>query len=273
MGEHAGLNNLTELDKTPKLRKKERRAQILLELRLHPHVRISELAERFGVSTETIRRDVATLSSDGLLNRAHGGASALSQGRYPSFEERNSARIEERERIGRAAAQLVRPGETVMIDSGSTTLQCARFVAFQNTPCTVLTNSLTVAMALGQSDAVDVVMCPGDYLPSEAAVVGPDAIEFIGRHNVDRCLIGASGFSEAGPSETVRGFAAIKRAMLRQSVQSHLLIDCEKFGKLGLANVGRLSEITSIVADRSPKRELALALIEARVDIHVAHDY
>lgn len=267
------LNNQTDLEKLPKLRKKERRAQILLELRLHPHVRISDLSERFGVSTETIRRDFATLSSDGLLNRDHGGASALSQGQYPSFEERNSARVEERERIGRAAARLVHPGETVMIDSGSTTLQCARFIAFQNTPCTVLTNSLTVAMALGQSDAVDVVMAPGDYLPSEAANVGPDAIDFIKRHNVDRCLIGASGLSEVGPSEAVRGFAAIKRAMLRQSAEAHLLIDSKKFGKAGLAHIGALADLASIVADKSPKGELALALIDARVDIHVAQDY
>lgn len=253
-----------------KLRKRERRKQILLELRLHPHVRISDLADRFGVSTETIRRDFAALSKDGLVNRAHGGASAPSQGQYPPFEERSTARIEERERIGREAANLVRPGDTIMIDSGSTTLQSARFLAFANTPCTVLTNSLSVAMTLGQGDAIDVILCSGDYLPSEAAVVGPDAIEFIERHSVDRCLIGASGFSQAGPSESVRGFAAIKRAMLRQSAKSHLLIDSHKFGHAGLARVGSMTDIASVVVDKAPSGELAVALIDARVEVIVA---
>ena len=254
----------------PRLRKSERREQILLELKLHPHVRNSELADRFGVSTETVRRDVDKLSRDGLLSRAHGGASAPSHGQYPSFDERNRDRLEERERIGRRAAELVGTGDTVMIDSGSTTLQLARFLAFAGTACTVVTNSLPVAMTLGQRGAAEVILCPGDYLASEAAVVGADAIEFLERHSVDRCLIGASGLSEAGPSEEVRGFAAIKRAMLRRSASAHLLIDCEKFGRRGLAQVGGLNQITSVVVDQTPDPALQAALRDTGVEVLVA---
>lgn len=254
----------------PRLRKSERREQILLELRLRPHVRIADMAERFGVSTETVRRDLERLDADGLIRRAHGGATAPPQGHYPSFDERNRDRIEERERIGRLAAGLVQPGDTVMIDSGSTTLQLARFLAFEAVPCRVVTNSLPVAMALGSGGAAEVVLCPGDYLASEAAVVGTDAIEFLERHYVDRCLIGASGMSEDGPSEAIRGFAAIKRAMLRRSRQSHLLLDGEKYGRKGLVSVGGLADITSIVVDRAPEGALALALRHANVTVHVA---
>lgn len=259
-----------DLETRPKLRKHERRQQILLELRLRPHVRIAELADRFRVSTETVRRDLEKLSADGLLDRAHGGASALVSGHYPSFDERATARVDERERIGRLAAHLVQPGETLMVDSGSTTVQLARFLAFDGTPCTVLTNSFPVAMALGQSEAAKVIFCPGDYLPSESAVIGTDAVEFLERHSVDRCLIGASGLSEDGPSENVRGFAAIKRAMLRRSKVSHLLIDCEKFGREGLAQVGDLSDMTSVVCDRAPDEELANSLRQSNVEVLVA---
>ena len=259
-----------DLETRPKLRKHERREQILLELRLRPHVRISELSERFRVSTETVRRDLGKLSEDGLLDRAHGGASALALGRYPTLDERASARLEERERIGRRAAYLVQPGETLMIDSGSTTLQLARFLAFDQTPCTVVTNSLPVAMALGQSETVEVIVCPGDYLASESAVIGTDVIEFLGRHSVDRCFIGASGLWSGGPSETVRGFAAIKRMMLRQSAVSHLLIDGKKFGRKGLALVVQLADLTSIVCDRVPPEDLARSLIEADVEVVLA---
>ncbi|WP_121024526.1 DeoR/GlpR family DNA-binding transcription regulator [Litoreibacter meonggei] len=259
-----------DIETRPKLRKHERRKHILLELRLRPHVRISELADRFRVSSETVRRDLEKLSADGLLDRAHGGALALVSGKYPTFDERATARVEERERIGRVAAHLVQPGETLMIDSGSTTLQLARFLAFDGTACTVITNSFPVAMALGQSEAANVIICPGDYLPSESAVIGTDAVEFLARHSVDRCLIGASGIAEAGPSEAVRGFAAIKRAMLRQSAIAHLLIDGQKFGRKSLAQVGNLSDVSSVVSDQAPAEELAASLKRANVEVLVA---
>ncbi|SDX47922.1 transcriptional regulator, DeoR family [Litoreibacter albidus] len=259
-----------DLETRPKLRKQERRKHILLELRLRPHVRISELADHFRVSAETVRRDIGKLSDDGLLDRAHGGASAIISGRYPSFNERATDRVNERERIGRLAANLVQPGETLMVDSGATTLQLARFLAFDGTPCTVFTNSFPVAMALGQSDAANVVVCPGDYLSSESAVVGTDAVEFLQRHSVDRCLIGASGLSEGGPSETIRGFAAVKRTMLRQCRMSHLLIDGRKFGREGLAQIGNLSDLTSVVSDQDPTAELAKSLRHSNVEVLVA---
>ena len=195
-----------------RLRKSERREQILMELKLRPHIRISEMAARFAVSTETVRRDMDKLARDGLISRAHGGATASLH--YPDFQERSQDRQDEREAIGRRAAQLVRPGDTVMIDSGSTTAQLARFLAFAGTPCTVVTNSLAVAMALGQSPTAEIVLCPGDYQPAEAAVTGTDTVQFLRAHNANRCLIGASGIAASGVSETVRGFAALKRAML-----------------------------------------------------------
>ena len=253
----------------PRMKKSERRAQILLELKLHPHVRISELADRFGVSTETIRRDFDALSGDGLISRAHGGASAPSHGNYPNLDERATARIEQRERIGRRAAQLVQPGETLMIDSGSTTIQFARALAYLGTKCTVLTNSLPVAMTLGHG-AAEVILCPGEYLPAESAVVGDDTLEFLARFSVDRCMIGASAVSTEGPSESVRGFAAVKRMMMRRSAKASLLIDCEKFETRGLAHVGTLSELDSVVVDSPPQGVLHSALKDAKVTVIVA---
>jgi DeoR/GlpR family transcriptional regulator of sugar metabolism len=251
-----------------RLRQSDRRDQILLELKLRPHVRITEMAQRFGVSTETVRRDMDKLSGDGLIERAHGGATA---GRhYPDFHQRSQDRLAERTAIGRRAAGLVRPGDTVMIDSGSTTVQLARFLAYAETPCTVVTNSLTVAMTLGQSPAADVILCPGEYVVSEAAVVGTDTVEYLARYRVDRCMIGASGVTMDGISEAVRGFAAVKRAMLAASEKSHLLIDSGKFGRRGLSLVGSLSELSSVVTDRAPEGGLADALATGGVGLEIA---
>lgn len=252
------------------MRKAQRRERILLELKLSPHVRIADLAERFGVSTETVRRDFEALSARGLLARAHGGASAPSHRQYPGMAERSRDRQAERAAIGRRAAALVAPGDTVMIDSGSTTLEFARFLAYAGTPCTVLTNSLPIATAIGQGGAAEVLLCPGEYLSSEAAVIGPDTIAYLERFNVLRCFIGASAVSPAGVSETVRGFAAIKRTMLARSAAAHLLIDGSKFDRDGLARVSALSEIATIVTDRAPEGALAAALQAARVEVHVA---
>lgn len=252
-----------------RLKKSDRRRQILLELKLRPHVRISELAQRFNVSTETVRRDFDSLSEDGLISRAHGGASAPVQGHYPSLDERTGARIVERERIGQKAAELVQDGETVMIDSGSTTIQMARALAFRGTSCTVITNSIPVAMTIGHG-APEVLLCPGEYAAAESAVIGTETLEFLARFNVDRCMIGASGFSIEGPSETVRGFAAVKRMMLQRASRRHLLIDSHKFGRKGLAHVGDMAELDSVVMDSRPTGELLAALEGAGVQMVVA---
>ena len=254
-----------------RLKKKERRRQILLELKLRPHVRISELSERFNVSTETLRRDFDALADEGLVARAHGGATAPAQGHYPGLNERATSRVDERERIGRRAARLVQDGETVMIDSGSTTIEMARALAYRGTSCTVITNSIPVAMTLGHG-AAQVLLCPGEYLAAESAVIGTDTLEYLSRFNVDRCIIGASGFSEEGPSETVRGFAAVKRMMLQRAAARHLLIDSEKYGRKGLTQVGDLSNLQSIVVDRRPQDALLHALAAADVQVLVTDD-
>ncbi len=253
----------------PRLRKKARREQILLELKLHPHVRVSELAERFGVSTETVRRDFEALSADGLLFRAHGGGSAPMRGHYPGLDERSRQGMEERERIGQHAAGLVQPGDTVMIDAGSTTLQMARFLAYAGTPCTVLTNSLPVAMTLGQAEAAEVILCPGDYLASESAVIGPETVAFIEAHNVDHCFIGATAIDPRGVSETARGFAAVKRAMIRHSRRTNLLILREKMGRMGFARVCGLGDISAIIVSAPPEGEMAGALERSGTDVMI----
>ena len=145
----------------------------------------------------------------------------------------------------------------------------ARALAYGGTPCTVITNSIPVAMTLGHG-VCDVLLCPGEYLPSESAVIGTETVEFLSRFNVDRCLIGSSGLSEAGPSESVRGFAAVKRMMLLRAARSHLLIDSDKFGRRGLAHVGALSELESIVVDRRPREDLLSAIEAASVELVLA---
>ena len=261
---------MTEAGTTRRLSKTERRDVILLELRLKPHVRIAELASQFGVTAETIRRDIEDLSRAGRVSRAYGGASALHPGSHRELDARRREHVAERERIGRAAAELVREGESLMIDAGSTTIQLARFLAFSEVKVTVVTNCLQVAMILGQVRSAQVILCPGDFLPEEGAVVGPETVAFLDRHNVDRCFLGAAGLCERGVTEAVAGFDAVKKAMLRRSASRHFVIDASKFGRTHLNLVADMSEVGELVTDRQAEGALAARLREAGTVVRLA---
>lgn len=263
---------MPELTTERRLSKPERRDRILLELKLKPHVRIAELAAQFGVTAETIRRDVEDLSRTGQVRRAYGGASAPHPGSHRDLDARRRQLVAERERIGRHAAALVREGEAIMVDAGSTTIQLARFLAFSELRVTVVTNCLQIAMTLGQGHAATVILCPGDYLADEGAVVGPETLDFISRHHVDRCFLGASGLSELGVTEAVPGFDAVKKAMLRQSGSRHFLVDASKFGRSHLNLVAPLSGVGELVTDGPVDGPLAARLADAGARVTVALD-
>ncbi|WP_343501732.1 MULTISPECIES: DeoR/GlpR family DNA-binding transcription regulator [Roseobacteraceae] len=252
-----------------RLKKQERHAQILLQLKLRPHVRVAELAALFGVTTETVRRDIGALERDGLLERAHGGASAPHPGGHRDLDARRRERVAERERLGRFAASLVRDGDAIMIDAGSTTMVFARFLAFAETRVTAITNSLQIGMILGQSANARVLLAPGSYLPQEAAVVGVETCDHLARYHADSCFLGAAGLSEAGVTEAVDGFAPVKQAMMRHSTSCRFLIDAGKFGRTRLNLVTPLDEMDTLVSDRAPEDALAARLSESGVSILV----
>lgn len=250
-----------------RFKKPERRSQILLELKLKPHVRIAELASQFDVTTETIRRDLDALSEEGRLSRDHGGASAPHPGARRNLDERRIRRIKERQKIGQIAASMVAEGDTIMIDAGSTTMEFARSLAHAGTRVLAITNSLQIAMILGQSSAARVLLAPGYYLPQEAAVVGNETVEFLSRYNADACFLGASGLSLSGVTEAVEGFDHIKRSMLQRSRRVRFLMDATKVGQTHSVTVAQPGEFDTLITDRVPPREIANTLRRGAVEI------
>ncbi|RVV98702.1 DeoR/GlpR transcriptional regulator [Mesobaculum littorinae] len=250
-------------DTKRRLRKGERRDQILLELRLAPHVRVAELAGRFGVTTETIRRDIDDLGRAGLLDRSYGGASARAPGGYRGLDERSRERVSERDRLARLAVAEVREGDSLMIDAGSTTMAFARALALSDMAVTAVTNSLQVAMILGSAPRARVVLAPGGYRHDEAAVIGTATVDFLRGYHVDACFLGAAGIGVQGVSEAVEGFAAIKQAMLAQSARRHFILDASKFGRVHLSHVAAPGEIGTLVSDAAPTPDLHAALSAA----------
>lgn len=254
----------------PQSRKQVRHERIIAQLRANPTVRIAELAREFGVSTETVRRDLDELGKLGAVNRTYGGAARSSMGHEAAVNERLQDHVEERQRIALSASRIVETGDLVMIDGGSTTIHFARQLAAQSRQVTVLTNSLGVAAALGQDPSSKVVLCPGDYQPYEGIVTGPETIAFLERFFVDKAFIGASGLTAAGPSEVHSSAAWVKRRMLGQAKRSYLLLDSSKFDVLRHELVCPLGEIDEIVTDRWPDGALRAELTKAAVDVTVA---
>lgn len=243
------MNNLT----LPKrLKKSERREQILQSLRLQPHRRIADLADQFCVTTETIRRDVESLSQEGRLHRAYGGASAIRPGARPDLGDRQREHALERERLARLAAAQVVSGQSLMVDAGSTTIEFARQLAFIGTPVRVLTNSFEVAITLGAVRDSEITLIPGRYVPQEGALVGTEATRFISRFSVDAAFLGASALSMEGISEDIQGFAAIKKHMLDRAQETYFLIHAGKFDRNDFAHVVKLDLIDTLITDRRP---------------------
>ncbi len=258
------------MSQRPHSRKHLRQDRIIALLRANPTVRIAELAREFEVSTETVRRDLDELSETGAVNRTYGGAARSSLGHEAAVNERLLEHVGERESIGRYASTLVEPGELVMIDGGSTTIHFARQLAAVGRDLTVLTNSLGVAAAVSQNPSSKVVICPGDYHPYEGIVTGPETIAFLERFFVDKTFIGASGLTEAGPSEAHSGAAWVKRRMLEQAKQRCLLLDASKFGAIRHELICPLTNIDELVTDRKPSDWLYSALHQASVTTHIA---
>jgi DeoR/GlpR family transcriptional regulator of sugar metabolism len=248
----------------------QRRERIIAELRANPAVRVAALARAFGVSTETVRRDLDALSEGGLVSRTYGGAALPAIGAEPVLAQRQRELTRERERIAAHAFELLAPREVVMIDCGSTTWHLARRLAIEPLPMTVVTNSLGIATTLAANPALRVVVCPGDYAVGEGGTFGPETLAFLRRFRADKALIGAGGLTVDGPTEVDSGAAWVKRVMLERARRRILLVDHSKFEQARYEVVCPLAQLDDLVSDRPPPRALAETLAQAGVTLHLA---
>ena len=253
-----------------RLRRDDRFKRIMAALRIGSSVRIADLAARFGVSTETVRRDLDELSRQGLVDRTYGGAASAAAFREPAFNERARERVAERRRIGACTAGLIEDGDVLMIDSGSTTVHFVQRLAAATPRITVLTNCLGVALALGPAAETRVVLCPGDYRAQEGGVFGPETAAFLRRFRATKAIIGASGLTAEGPVELDSAATWVKRTMIERAARRFLLIDESKLGAQSIETVCPLDQIDDLVTSAMPTAALRDALDAAGIVVHVA---
>lgn len=236
----------------PRSGKSRRQELILAELRVSRTIRVADLAEKFGTSTETIRRDLEELKSAELINRTHGGATSVPMGHEPSLSEREQMFLAERRRIAERALAFLRPNDVVMIDSGTTTLEAARAMSARLFSLTVITNSYPAAAMLAINPMLRVLMPPGEFSAPESMVGGSETNEFIRRFNANLCITGASGITIGGPADANLEATRLKRTMITRSHKAIVLADHSKFDRYALETVCPWSEVDVVITDRMP---------------------
>jgi len=191
----------------------ERRQFILEILHRNKKVLSSELSHELKVSEDTVRRDLRELAEAGLLQRVHGGA-LLTLPATASYTDRQKQAPKEKEAIAKSAAKLVRPGQVVILDGGTTTLQVAQHLPL-DLVATVVTNSPPIALALAEHDRIEVIMLGGRLYKKALVNVGTTTIESLRSIRADICMLGVCSLHpEVGISVTNLDEAHVKRAMI-----------------------------------------------------------
>jgi DeoR/GlpR family transcriptional regulator of sugar metabolism len=251
----------------------QRRSVILDLVEEAGAVKVSELVERLGVSDMTIRRDIERLSSDGLLERVHGGALALGgshSSEEPGFSAKSLLQLSQKQAIAQAAATRVGPGSAIGISAGTTTFELAR--AVKDVPqLTVVTNSVPVAQLLHESGGPGqtVVLTGGVRTPSDA-LVGPVAVAALRSLHVDLLFLGAHGVDPTTGLTTPNLVESeTNRALVASARHVCVLADSSKWGTIGLSTFADISEIDLFVTDNGLPEQARAALSEAVGSIEI----
>ena len=234
-------------------------------------VMVNDLAEHFEVSVDTIRRDLDALASRGLLTRTHGGAVPVEQlvNRDSPFAIKMQTQTAEKRRIARAAADLIRDGETLIINGGSTTHYFAEELGHRMN-LTVVTNNLSIPPALPKHAIRKIYVLGGPYLIENQCTLGP--VEFAGAGGItlDTAVIGVGGVTaKGGLSVTVLEDAAMTAAMIASANRSIVLADATKFGHNDFAHLSSFARIHILVVDRELPEDIASAMAAAGVEVIV----
>ena len=251
----------------------QRRALILEYLREHGAGSIVDIADAIGTSRSSTRRDLDLMAEDGAILRSRGGAIVNDQHRT-AFEppRRIGAKVSHAEKtaIGKAAAGLLRPSESVIFDSSSTVLEAARAVADRNLRLTACTNDIGTAQVLSTSTNLQVIVLGGTIRPESLTLVGDPGLGFLDRLHVDVAFIGIHSLADARLSETSIEVAAIKRRMIESAARVIVLADSSKFAHPAFCDVCGLDQIDIIITDAGISEGQQASIRDAGVELILA---
>ncbi|MEI6421720.1 MAG: DeoR/GlpR family DNA-binding transcription regulator [Lentisphaerota bacterium] len=238
-------------------RRFERILDILLE---EKKISVGELSSRLGVSEVTIRKDLTELEKQGRLLRRYGGAvPAENPLQVVSHLKRVAQRQEEKRRIAKCAAAMIKDGENILFDAGSTILALAK--ELHGREIRVITNNIAVLNELVGDEKISVEVIGGTLRKASEAMVGPRACKTLESIRVDKVFLGCSGFDPAlGFSSQNAVEAETKQKMLKCAPEIIVLADHTKFSRPAFANFAKLDEITKIITDKNPDDNILKAI-------------
>lgn len=227
----------------------KRHEQILTLLTHQGRASVEEIATAIGRTPQTIRRDLTELAGQNKIVRYHGGASLLAGIEYTGYEARQKIAAEQKARIGAACAALIPNNVALMINSGTTTAAVARALS-GHTGLRVVTDSVKISHEICSYSGVEVMVPGGRVRPSDGAIVGHHAIEFLSQFRPDFAIIGASAIARDGALlDYDIAEVAVARAMIAYARNVILCVDSAKFNKMAPVRVAGLAEVDVMVTD------------------------
>ncbi|MQX35756.1 DeoR/GlpR family DNA-binding transcription regulator [Roseospira navarrensis] len=245
-----------------------RQARIADMVRTRGTVTVEALARAFQASHETIRRDLTALSEAGVVQKVHGGAKVPSRREEGPFRDRMTQHEPAKREIAAKLARLIEPGETLLIDTGSTTLLCAQDLA-RIDRLTVVTNSTRIAATIADGGrASGVFLVGGAYDGDNRETVGPMAVRQLAAFHADRAILGAAALNaRAGVADINVNEAHIAQAMVDLADSVVVVADSSKFDRHAAFTVCGFGQVDHLVCERAPDGTLAEALAASGVHV------
>lgn len=249
----------------------QRRNEILKFVRGRGAASVSEIADTLVVSESTVRRDLTILAEEGAITRSYGGAVTLERTTFePLFKDRLRHNRDQKERIGRYAASLLDPGQSVVFDSSSTVLSAAEALEQRLVPITAVTNDVSVACALADIPEVEVIVPGGEMRAGSFTLLGSYTQDFLTKLHVDIAFLGIHAIADGVLTDTSLAVSEAKRAMMAAARRTVLLADHSKFGPTAFFEVARLDAVDDLVTDtETPEEVLAAIRDEEAIRMHV----
>jgi DeoR family transcriptional regulator, aga operon transcriptional repressor len=255
--------------KPPRLLVEERRRRMMEILDAQERATVEELVERFGVSAVTIRGDLDALTATGAIVRSHGGALKRVDASDEPIDVKETLHHAEKVRIARAAFAMIREGETIILDSGTTTVEVARQIkGSEFRSLNVITNALNIAMELANLPHVRVIMIGGLLRPMAYTLVGPSAEIALRSLNADRVFLGVDGLDpEIGLMTPDVLEAKLNAIMIEISREVVVVADSSKFQRRSLSVIAKLDKVHKLITDDGAPPEIAVALRARNVEV------
>lgn len=230
----------------------KRRARIIELLRIERAASLRDMADALHSSLSSVRRDVEYLCETGLLQRTHGGAmleeTAL-RTLEPGPDIASAIASSEKQAIGRRAAAMIQPGQTIIFDSGTTTSAAAASARDRNIPFTAVTNDVIIGFILGANSAIQTTLTGGLLRPGSSTLLGAGAAQMLTRLRADVAFVGTHALSEEALSDTSIELAEIKSTIIRAADKVVLLADSGKFFSSSFCKFARLVDMHLIITD------------------------